>query len=77
MWAAWANPEASPVATAVVAVAATPPRAARTMVDTIVLQAPIRRCRDKPSALKRRTTDCYGPFPFAGSSAMTSFGRSQ
>ena len=35
---ACARADASPVATAVVAVAATPPKAARTMVDTIFLE---------------------------------------
>jgi hypothetical protein len=78
VWAAWASADASPVATAVVAVAATPPSAARTMVDTMVLREFLRGSRDKPSALKARTIDCYeAPFALVASPARTSLGRSQ
>lgn len=59
-WTALATAVASPVATAVVVVAAKPPMAARSMVDTIFLRDSFVRCRDNPALSNKRTTDCYG-----------------
>jgi hypothetical protein len=77
--AAFAAADASPVATAVVAVAASPPIAARTMVDTIVLRETLCGSGVNPELSNGRTTFCYAdeafvPFCLAASASMTSLG---